>query len=34
MLERAVDSHVVAGSEPGAAMVDKACSQREPKWLA
>jgi len=30
MLESAADSHVVAGSEPGAAMVDKACSPREP----
>ena len=29
MLESAADSHVVAGSEPGAAMVDKAC-RREP----
>lgn len=30
MLESAADSHVVAGSELGVAMVDKACSLREP----
>ncbi|KAK2380585.1 cold-regulated protein [Trifolium repens] len=30
MLESAADSHVLAGSEPGFAMVDKACSLGEP----
>ncbi|XP_045813375.1 cold-regulated protein 27 isoform X1 [Trifolium pratense] len=30
MLESAADSHVLAGSEPGFAMVDKVCSLREP----